>query len=169
VPTGELSPKSPRASPGHGADFARTPRFFVNNSPLFILITMHFRTLSRFLFMSLCSFFSCSTPEGLSSLSAGEFSTLLSQKPDLILLDVRTPSEYAEGHLPKSVNVDVLAPDFEQRAEAVLSKQRSVALYCRSGHRSKQAATLLSRKGIQVYELSTGWLGWVEAALPTAR
>ena len=60
-----------------------------------ILITMHFRTLSRFLFMSLCSFFSCSTPEGLSSLSAGEFSTLLSQKPDLILLDVRTPSEYA--------------------------------------------------------------------------
>lgn len=134
-----------------------------------ILITMHFRTLSRFLFMSLCSFFSCSTPEGLSSLSAGEFSTLLSQKPDLILLDVRTPSEYAEGHLPKSVNVDVLAPDFEQRAEAVLGKQRSVALYCRSGHRSKQAATLLSRRGIRVYELSTGWLGWVEAALPTAR
>ena len=119
--------------------------------------------------MSLCSFFSCSTPEGLSSLSAGEFSTLLSQKPDLILLDVRTPSEYTEGHLPKSVNVDVLAPDFEQRAEAVLGKQRSVALYCRSGHRSKQAATLLSRRGIQVYELSTGWLGWVEAALPTTR
>lgn len=130
---------------------------------------MHFRTLSRFLFMSLCSFFSCSTPEGLSSLSAGDFANLLKQQPDLVLLDVRTPSEYAEGHLPKSVNVDVFSPDFMQRATQILGDKRSVALYCRSGHRSRQAATQLARKGIQVYELSTGWLGWVEAALPTAR
>ena len=119
--------------------------------------------------MSLCSFFSCSTPEGLSSLSAGEFSTLLSQKPDLILLDVRTPSEYAEGHLPKSVNVDVLAPDFEQRAEAVLGKQRSVALYCRSGHRSHAAAALMQSRGFKVVELKGGYLGWVSEGLPVEK
>lgn len=130
---------------------------------------MHLPTLSRFLFMSFLSLFSCSTPQGLSSLSAQDFSELLRQKPDLMLLDVRTPSEYAEGHLPNSVNVDVLAPDFERRAAEVLGSQRSVALYCRSGHRSKQAATQLTRKGYTVYELSTGWMGWVEAALPTAR
>ena len=130
---------------------------------------MHIPTLSRFLFMSFLSLFSCSAPQGLSSLSAQDFSELLRQKPDLILLDVRTPSEYAEGHLPNSVNVDVLAPDFERHAAEVLGQQRSVALYCRSGRRSKQAATQLARKGIQVYELSTGWMGWVEAALPTAR
>ena len=130
---------------------------------------MHIPTFSRFLFMSFLSLFSCSAPQGLSSLSVQDFSELLRQKPDLILLDVRTPSEYAEGHLPNSVNVDVLAPDFERRAAEVLGSQRSVALYCRSGRRSKQAATQLARKGIQVYELSTGWMGWVEAALPTAR
>ena len=67
------------------------------------------------------------------------------------------------------MNVDVLAPDFERRAAEVLGSQRSVALYCRSGHRSKQAAAQLTRKGYTVYELSTGWMGWVEAALPTAR
>ena len=130
---------------------------------------MHLPTLSRFLFMSFLSLFSCSAPQGLSSLSAQDFSELLRQKPDLILLDVRTPSEYAEGHLPNSVNVDVLAPDFERRAAEVLGSQRSVALYCRSGHRRKQAAAQLTRKGYTVYELSTGWMGWVEAALPTAR
>ena len=130
---------------------------------------MHLPTLSRFLFMSFLSLFSCSAPQGLSSLSAQDFSELLRQKPDLMLLDVRTPSEYAEGHLPNSVNVDVLAPDFERRAAEVLGSQRSVALYCRSGHRSKQAAAQLPRKGYTVYELSTGWMGWVQAALPTAR
>ncbi len=119
--------------------------------------------------MSFLSLFSCSAPQGLSSLSVQDFSELLRQKPDLILLDVRTPSEYAEGHLPNSVNVDVLAPDFERRAAEVLGQQRSVALYCRSGHRSRQAAAQLTRKGYTVYELSTGWMGWVEAALPTAR
>lgn len=119
--------------------------------------------------MSFLSLFSCSAPQGLSSLSAQDFSELLRQKPDLILLDVRTPSEYAEGHLPNSVNVDVLAPDFERRAAEVLGQQRSVALYCRSGHRSRQAAAQLTRKGYTVYELSTGWMGWVEAALPTVR
>ena len=130
---------------------------------------MHLPTLSRFLFMSFLSLFSCSAPQGLSSLSAQDFSELLRQKPDLMLLDVRTPSEYAEGHLPNSVNVDVLAPDFERRAAEVLGSQRSVALYCRSGHRSMKAAAQLTRKGYTVYELSTGWMGWVEAALPTAR
>ena len=103
------------------------------------------------------------------ALSPAPAKTVQQAQESGVWIDVRSPEEYAEGHLPKSVNVDVLAPDFEQRAEAVLGKQRSVALYCRSGHRSKQAATLLSRRGIQVYELSTGWLGWVEAALPTAR
>lgn len=127
---------------------------------------MHLLTIPRFLFMSLFSLFSCSSPQNVTSLNAGEFSNLLKQQPDLVLLDVRTPSEYAEGHLPKSVNVDVFSSDFMQRATQLLGDKRSVALYCRSGRRSKQAAAQLSRKGIQVYELSTGWLGWVKAALP---
>ena len=130
---------------------------------------MHLLTITRFLFMSFFSLFSCSTPQNVTTLNAGDFANLLKQQPDLVLLDVRTPSEYAEGHLPKSVNVDVFSPDFMQRATQLLGDKHSVALYCRSGHRSRQAVTQLARKGIQVYELSTGWLGWVEAALPTAR
>ena len=130
---------------------------------------MHLLTITRFLFMSFFSLFSCSTPQNVTTLNAGDFANLLKQQPDLVLLDVRTPSEYAEGHLPKSVNVDVFSPDFMQRATQLLGDKRSIALYCRSGHRSRQAATQLARKGIQVYELSTGRLGWVEAALPTAR
>ena len=69
-------------------------------------------------------------------------------------------------NLPNKCERRRARPDFERRAAEVLGQQRSVALYCRSGHRSKQAAAQLTRKGYTVYELSTGWMGWVEARPP---
>ena len=64
------------------------------------------------------------------------------------LLDVRTPAEFNEGHLAGAVHVDVLAPDFRQKAEALaLPTDGPVYLYCRSGNRSGQAATILREMG----------------------
>ncbi len=119
------------------------------------------------LFASICllfsSFFSCQQKEGsFESLSVGDFADVISD-PEVQRLDVRTVAEYSEGHIPGSVNVNVLDESFAAVADSVLLPSRPVALYCRSGKRSKKAARILSEKGFKVYELSTGFNGWVEA------
>ena len=86
-----------------------------------------------------------------------------------ILLDVRTAEEYREGHIPGSININVLDDQFETVADSLLQKGRPVALYCRSGKRSKKAAKLLSQKGYEVYELQTGFQGWQQAGKTVER
>ena len=81
-----------------------------------------------------------------------------------VVVDVRTASEYADGHIPGThFNIDVLEDGFEQEALKALPKDRPVALYCRSGNRSKTAARILSKNGYQVLELATGFKGWIAA------
>lgn len=118
------------------------------------------------LFASVClllsSFFSCQQKEsGFETLSVDDFADVINN-PDVQRLDVRTVAEYSEGHIPGSVNVNVLDESFAAVADSVLQPSRPVALYCRSGKRSKKAARILSGKGFQVYELGTGFNGWVK-------
>ena len=64
------------------------------------------------------------------------------------VLDVRTPAEFAEGHLAGAVNVDVLDPSFLDRIQSLdLPEDGPVYLYCRSGNRSGTAAQALVRLG----------------------
>lgn len=83
------------------------------------------------------------------------------------LVDVRTAEEYAEGHIPDALNIDVLQDDFTQKATARLPKDRRVAVYCRSGKRSLKAAALLVKAGYKVVNLKGGWLEWKADNLPT--
>ena len=83
--------------------------------------------------------------------------------PNVQRLDVRTLAEYTEGHVPGSLNIDVLDPQFVQMADSLLPKEKPVPLYCRSGRRSKKAAELLSQAGYEVYELDSGFNGWQKA------
>lgn len=83
------------------------------------------------------------------------------------LVDVRTAEEYAEGHIPDALNIDVLQDDFTQKATARLPKDRRVAVYCRSGKRSHKAAALLVKAGYKVVNLKGGWLEWTANRLPT--
>lgn len=94
------------------------------------------------------------------SLTVEEFEQYLQQHPEAQLVDVRTAMEYAEGHLSGSINIDVLSPTFLAEAIEQLDTQLPVAVYCRSGARSKQAALLLVREGHLVTELDEGFLGW---------
>ena len=90
--------------------------------------------------------------------------------PDVQRLDVRTVAEYSEGHIPGSLNLNVLDErNFTALADSVLDKTRPVALYCRSGKRSKRAATLLSQQGYKVVELATGFNGWIAAGRETEK
>lgn len=76
------------------------------------------------------------------------------------LVDVRTPAEFAAGHIPEAVNIDYRGERFNEQAKAMLDKSRPVALYCRSGARSKGAARALVAQGYRVYELNRGFMNW---------
>ncbi len=68
--------------------------------------------------------------------------------PSAPVLDVRTPAEFAQGHLADAVNVDVMAPDFQERVAAMtLPADGPVYLYCRSGQRSATATKALRSMG----------------------
>lgn len=84
-----------------------------------------------------------------------------------VVLDVRTEAEYSEGHIPGThFNIDVLQDSYTETALKMLPKEKPVALYCRSGNRSKNAARILAEKGYEVLELGTGFRGWVAADRP---
>lgn len=97
------------------------------------------------------------------SVDVDEFAEFI-KNPNVILLDVRSAAEHAEGHIPGTkYNINVLEDTFTDIALEKLSKESPIALYCRSGNRSKTAAKILSSKGYQVIELSTGYKGWAAA------
>lgn len=93
------------------------------------------------------------------SMDNAEFATLIADTT-VQLVDVRTPAEFAAGHIPEAKNIDVRGDNFDREAKATLSKERPVAIYCRSGARSKTAARRLAAMGYRVYELNTGFMNW---------
>jgi rhodanese-related sulfurtransferase len=79
------------------------------------------------------------------------------------LVDVRTLAEHMEGHIPGSLNINVKDEEgFPAAVDELLDKGKEVAVYCRSGRRSRTAADLLIKKGFKVYNLDKGILNWIE-------
>lgn len=101
----------------------------------------------------------------IASVSAPEFEQQIKAN-SVHLLDVRTPEEYAEGHIAGAVNIDVQSDDFQQLAEKELSKDSTILVYCRSGRRSLDAAEILTRLGYRVVNLKGGILDWQASGLP---
>ena len=108
--------------------------------------------------MVLTIMISCQAQLEFKSVDIDEFKTEIS-KSGVQLVDVRTAQEYSEGHIPGAMNIDVNAPDFEEKIKT-LDKKENVAIYCRSGRRSKMAANKLTAAGFKVIELNTGFLSW---------
>lgn len=108
--------------------------------------------------LALTILMSCQAQSDFKSVGIDEFKKEMS-KSGVQLIDVRTAQEYSEGHIPGAMNIDVNAPDFEEKIK-VLNKKENVALYCRSGRRSKMAANKLTTAGFKVVELNSGFLSW---------
>ena len=99
------------------------------------------------------------------NLSADEFEDYL-QKDSIQLVDVRTVAEYTEGHIPGSLNINVLDEQFAANVDELLDKSHSVAVYCKSGRRSRNAARILTKKGFHVVNLDKGFENWKELDKP---
>lgn len=115
-----------------------------------------------FLMGVIFSFCCCAQETSFQSVTATDFDQLLKTETSAQLVDVRRPDEYAAGHIDHAVLINVQEEDFIEKANALLDKSKLVAVYCRSGKRSKDAARKLAKEGYTVYELDTGYLGWVQ-------
>lgn len=117
----------------------------------------------------LCSLFGCSAQtEGFKSLTVKEYAKAI-EDTAIVRLDVRTAEEFAEGHIAKTLNIDVLKNDFESKAVAMLLKNHIIAVNCRSGKRSKNAARILVKNGFKVIELDGGYNDWVKNRMPVTK
>lgn len=98
----------------------------------------------------------------------------LAEDSTVVLLDVRTASEYAEGHIAGAINIDQGQSDFVEKVKTALSTRRDardepsrsgmvVAIYCRSGRRSANAAGKLAAEGYKCVNLKGGIIAWKEA------
>lgn len=89
-----------------------------------------------------------------------EFSYAISN-PGNVVLDVRTADEHSQKHIPGTeMNIDVQKPDFEKKLKESIPAGSTVAIYCRSGRRSKTAAEILLRNSYRVIELDEGINSW---------
>lgn len=92
------------------------------------------------------------------------------EQDNTLLIDVRTPKEFADGHIANAINIDVNQPGFADNPTFGTSKKRhAIAVYCRSGKRSLKAANILAGKGFTVYNLDGGILAWQQSGKPTTK
>ncbi|QJW89404.1 thioredoxin [Spirosoma taeanense] len=100
------------------------------------------------------------------TVSVDTFATMLKQSQQAQVIDVRTPAEFAEGHLPGAVNINSQRDDFSQ-ALGTLDKNKPVFVYCLSGGRSKGAVEKLRQLGYtDIHELKGGYLKWSSRMMP---
>lgn len=92
-------------------------------------------------------------------LSGNDFVSQHASTQDAVMLDVRTSAEYADGHIARSINLDVQDPTFVDELNK-LDKSQTYFVYCRSGSRSAVAVSLMKKNGFEkVYELKGGVVG----------
>lgn len=103
-----------------------------------------------------------SAPAAGSSLDPAQFASA-AKRPGTTLLDVRTPAEFATGHLPGAVNVDVSSRDFLARLDQ-LDRAGTYAVYCHSGNRSAAALQIMTQAGFtSAFDLRGGLQAWQDA------
>lgn len=93
------------------------------------------------------------------------FAQKAASEDDIVLLDVRSPEEFATNHIEGAVNINVNSGHFDEKIQA-LEKEKDVLVYCKSGGRSAKAAKKLTDLGYTVYDLEGGILNWQSEGMP---
>lgn len=114
-----------------------------------------------FSMLLLISFAACSqTPAGKYHDAGNDFFAAQMKKENTVILDVRTPEEYAAGHIPHAVLMNYNAPGFASALDT-LNKNKTYLVYCASGGRSAKASSMMAEKGFkEIYNLEGGFSRW---------
>ncbi|MBD0830583.1 rhodanese-like domain-containing protein [Aestuariibaculum sediminum] len=117
-------------------------------------------------YFMLLSMFGCnqlSTQKEFEVVSVEQAKHLLQKPKKIQLLDVRTPEEYAEGHLEGALNINYFSETFKDEAFK-LDKNKKVLVYCKSGKRSSKSAIILKALGFsKIYSIEGGITAWKDA------
>jgi rhodanese-related sulfurtransferase len=93
-------------------------------------------------------------------IDATEAKSLLEKNNTIVLLDVRTPQEIAQGKIGDAKEIDFSAPDFKEKV-AKLDKTKEYIVYCAAGGRSARAVSLMNEMGFtKAHNLTSGYSGW---------
>lgn len=93
-------------------------------------------------------------------MNAKEAKEMLKENPELVIIDVRTDAECADGMIEGAKQIDISKPDFNEKI-AELDKEGKYLMYCRSGGRSGRAQQIMKEMGFkEVYNLSGGYSSW---------
>jgi len=96
------------------------------------------------------------------NLSASDFYQKISSNENAVIIDVRTPQEFNEGHIPNSLLIDIYNPAFQKKISD-LEKSKDYYIYCRSGSRSLHAVNFMISQGFKsVQHLADGIISWTE-------
>jgi len=89
--------------------------------------------------------------------------------PDFIILDVRTPEEFAEEHIENAINIDYYSEAFPEEIDK-LDRDKIYLIYCRSGIRSRNTLDVFEELGFrEAYNMTGGIIQWRDEELPTIR
>jgi len=87
--------------------------------------------------------------------------------PDFVIIDVRTPEEFADGHIENAINLDYYSETFGDELNK-LDKNKTYLIYCRSGKRSRNALDIMEELNFrEAYNMSGGIIEWKAEGLPT--
>ena len=110
------------------------------------------------------------TEPRLETVDAARFAEVVNDGSDrLVILDVRTPEEFAAAHIPRAINLDYYRASFPSDL-AALDRDAEYAVYCRSGNRSGETLLLMEGLGFtNVSHLGGGVIDWHESGFPLER
>lgn len=115
-----------------------------------------------------CSLTALADTNATPRLSVEEFAAKVAIKTNIVL-DVRTPKEFADGHIAGAINQDFLAEDFAKAAEK-LDRSKTYLVHCAAGGRSQKACRQLQSLGFtNLFELRDGLNGWKKAGKPVEK
>jgi rhodanese-related sulfurtransferase len=91
------------------------------------------------------------------------------RNPNFVVLDIRTPQEFQEGHIEGAVNIDYRSPTFVAYLEK-FDKAKTYFVYCRVGRRTADAIRIMAQKGFKnIYKTSGDIVAWRAAGLPLVK
>ncbi len=112
------------------------------------------------------------TSQIIEKISPAEANTMMQGNTgmaDFVILDVRTPSEFAAGHLAGAIMIDFNAGSFRAEVDK-LDKNKRYLVYCRTDNRSGQAVAVMKDLGFkEVYDMTGGITAWTAAGYPTVK
>ena len=111
-----------------------------------------------------CAQESQAPPQPVKDVTSREAFNLIQENeatPDFVILDVRTPGEFSDGHIENAININYRSEDFRDEISK-LERSKEYLIYCRTGNRSREALTIMTELGFRrVYHLAAGITEWI--------